>query len=115
MGQFRSFSNNPGFMHPQQGQLNAAMMMQPQFVQSPQGIMGGPQLMYPGQHHPQFMPPTGPQQPVPGANGYHSPGHPAAPMMAHQGSQQGQQMYGMSPSVQYSQPAYGPGQPGVPG
>lgn len=113
MGQFRSFSNTPQYMPPQQGQMAGPMMMQPQFIPGPQGMVGTPQMMYPGAH-PQFIPPTGPPQPVPGANGYPSPGRPSAPMMVHQGSQQGQPMYGMSPSVQYNQPAYGPGQHGGP-
>ena len=114
MGQFRGYSGNAQYMPPQQGQMGGPMMMQPQFMPGPQGMVGGPQMMYPG-GHPQFMPPGGPPQPGPGANGYPSPGRPAAPMMAHQGSQQGH-MYGMSPSVQYSQPAYGHGQqqPGGP-
>lgn len=103
--QFRSFSNNPQYMGPQQGQMGGPMMMQPPFM--PQGMVGGPQIMYPG-GHPPFMPPGGPPQPAPATNGY-SP-RPQATMMAHQGSQQGQPMYGMSPSVQYSQPAYGHGQ-----
>lgn len=112
MGQFRSFSNNPQqYMSPQQGQMGNGMMMQPQFMAGPQGMVPGPQMMYAG-GHPQFMPPSGPQ--IPGANGYPSPGRPAAPMMVHQGSQQGQQMYGMSPSVQYNQPVFTPGQPGGP-
>lgn len=115
MGQFRNFSGNQQYMPPQQGQIGGPMMMQPHFMPGPQGMVGGPQMMYPG-GHPQFMPPGGPPQPGPGANGYASPGRPAAPMMAHQGSQQGQPMYGMSPNVQYSQPAYGHGQqqPGGP-
>ncbi|KAI9158371.1 hypothetical protein HJFPF1_06365 [Paramyrothecium foliicola] len=113
MGQFRSFSNTPQYMPPQQGQIGAPMMMQPQFMPGPQGMVAAPQMMYPGAH-PQFIPPSGPPQPVPGANGYPSPGRPAAPMMVHQGSQQGQPMYGMSPNVQYTQPAYGPGQHGGP-
>lgn len=83
------------------------MMMQPHFMPGPQGMVGNPQMMYPG-GNPQFMPHGGPPQ-GPGANGYPSPGRPVAPMMAHQGSQQGQPMYGMSPSVQYSQPSFGPG------
>ncbi|EEU48001.1 uncharacterized protein NECHADRAFT_90259 [Fusarium vanettenii 77-13-4] len=112
MGQFRSFSNNPQYMSPQQGQMGGPMMMQPQFIPGPQGMVPGPQMMYPG-GHPQFMPPSGPQ-PVPGVNGYPSPGRPAAPMMAHQGSQQGQPMYGMSPNVQYNQPVFNPGQQGGP-
>ncbi|KAH6990625.1 hypothetical protein BKA56DRAFT_475158 [Ilyonectria sp. MPI-CAGE-AT-0026] len=106
MGQFRSFSNNPQYMSPQQGQMGPQMMMQPQFM-PPQGMVPGPQMMYPGSH-PQFMP-SGPQ-PVPGANGYPSPGRPSAPMMVHQGSQQGQPIYGMSPNVQYNQPVFTQGQ-----
>lgn len=114
MGQFRSFSNNPQYMPPQHGQMGGPMMMQPHFMPGPQG-MGGPHMMYPGGGSPHFMPPGGPPQQGPGANGYPSPGRPSAPMMAHQGSQQGQPMYGMSPNVQYSQPTYGPGQqPGGP-
>lgn len=113
-GQFRSFSNNPQYMPPQHGQMGGPMMMQPHFMPGPQG-MSGPHMMYPGAGNPHFMPPGGPPQPGPGANGYPSPGRPSAPMMAHQGSQQGQPMYGMSPNVQYSQPTYGPGQqPGGP-
>ncbi|KAF4984634.1 hypothetical protein FZEAL_210 [Fusarium zealandicum] len=112
MGQFRSFSNNPQYMTPQQGQMGGPMMMQPQFMPGPQGMVPGPQMMYPG-GHPQFMPPSGPQA-APGVNGYPSPGRPAAPMMAHQGSQQGQPMYGMSPNVQYNQPVFNPGQQGGP-
>ncbi|KAK7415846.1 poly(A)-binding protein binding protein [Neonectria punicea] len=108
---FRSFSNNPQYMSPQQGQMGGPMMMQPQFMPGPQGMVPGPQMMYPG-NHPQFMQ-SGPQ-PVPGANGYPSPGRPAAPMMVHQGSQQGQPMYGMSPNVQYNQPVFTPGQPNGP-
>ncbi|KFH46789.1 hypothetical protein ACRE_024530 [Hapsidospora chrysogenum ATCC 11550] len=106
MGQFRSFSGNPPYIPPQQGQMGGPVMMQPHFVPGPQGMVGGPQMMYPGAHA-QFLPPGGPPQPGPGATGYPSPGRPAAPMMAHQGSQQGQPMYGMSPNVQHSQPAYG--------
>ncbi|QUC21079.1 uncharacterized protein UV8b_05322 [Ustilaginoidea virens] len=112
MGQYRSFSNNPHYVSPQQGQIGGPLMMQPQFIPGPQGMIAGPQMMYHG-GHPQFMPPSGPPQPGPGGNGYPSPGRPAAPVMVHQGSQQGQQMYGMSPSVQYNQP-YGPGQPSGP-
>jgi hypothetical protein len=108
---YRSFSNSQQYMPPQQG--HQPMMMQPQFMHAPQGMVGGPQMMYPGAH-PQFMPPAGPHQPMPGTNGYPSPGRPQAPMMVHQGSQQGQAMYGMSPNVQYNQPAYGPAQGGAP-
>ncbi|KAG6010273.1 hypothetical protein E4U21_007322 [Claviceps maximensis] len=111
MAPYRSFSNNPHYMAPQQGQMGGPMMMQPQFLQGPQGMVAAPQMMYHA-GHPQFMPPTGPPQPGPVGTGY-SPGRPAAPVMVHQGSQQGQQMYGMSPGVQYNQP-YGLGQPNGP-
>lgn len=110
MGQFRSFSNNPHYAPHQQGQMGSPMMMQPQFIPGPQGIMAAPHMMYPSGHHPQFIAPSGPPQQVPSANGYPSPGRPAAPLMVHQGSQQGQHMYSMSPNVQYNQPAYAPGQ-----
>lgn len=113
MGQYRSFSNNPHYVPPQQGHMGGPMMMQHQFIHGPQGMVT-PQMMYHGAH-PQYMPPTGPPQPVPGGNGYPSPGRPAAALMMHQGSQQGQPVYGMSPNVQYNQPAYGPGQPSGPG
>lgn len=104
---YRSFSNNPQFMSPQQGQMGGPMMMQPQFIPGPQGMVPGPQMMYPG-GQPQFIPPSGPQ-PMPGVNGYPSPGRPAAPMMVHQGSQQGQQVYA-SPNIQYNQPVFPQGQ-----
>ncbi|RCI16605.1 hypothetical protein L249_2235 [Ophiocordyceps polyrhachis-furcata BCC 54312] len=107
MGQYRSFSNNPHYVPPQQGQMGGPVMMQPQFIPGPQGMVATPQMMYHGGHA-QFMPPSGPPQPVPGGTGYPSPGRPAAPVMVHQGSQQGQAMYGMSPNVQYNQPTYGP-------
>ncbi|EQL00502.1 PAB1 binding protein (Pbp1) [Ophiocordyceps sinensis CO18] len=109
MGQYRTFSANPHYVPPQQGQMSGPVMMQPQFIPGPQGMVAAPQVMYHG-GHPHFMPPSGPPQPVPGATGYHSPGRPAAPVMVHQGSQQGQPMYGMSPGVQFNQPAFGPGQ-----
>ncbi|QPG97954.1 hypothetical protein C2857_007088 [Epichloe festucae Fl1] len=112
MGPYRSFSNNPHYMAPQQGQMGGPMMMQPQFIHGHQGMVAAPQMMYHA-GHPPFMPPSGPPQPGSGGNGYPSPGRPAASVMVHQGSQQGQQMYGMSPSVQYNQP-YGPGQPSGP-
>ncbi len=47
---------------------------------------------------------------MPGTNGFPSPGRLVAPMMAHQGSHQGQP-YGMSPGMHYQQPAYTPQQP----
>ncbi|KAK3490483.1 uncharacterized protein B0T23DRAFT_162917 [Neurospora hispaniola] len=109
MGPFRSFSNNPQFMPQQQHHMGGPVMMQPQFIPGPNGALmaAGPQVqMYPG--HPQFIPAGGvPPQPMNGTNGYPSPGRPAAPMMVHQGSQQGQPgVYGMSPAVQYQQPAF---------
>lgn len=107
--QYRNFSGNPGFM-PQQPHMGGPVMMQPGFVPGPQGVPSMP--MYPGAHPP-FMQPAGvPPQPMPGSNGFPSPGRPAAPMMAPGGSQQGQPMYGMSPGPQYQQPAFPPQQPG---
>jgi len=93
------------------------MMMGPQYMTAPSPLMqGGPQMpMYAPGGHPQFMPPGPvPPQAMPGSNGYPSPGRPTAPMMAPQGSQQGQHMYGMSPGTmpQYQQPVFAPQQPG---
>ncbi|KAK6844759.1 hypothetical protein PG995_014869 [Apiospora arundinis] len=103
----RSFSNNPQYMPQQQMPMGGPMM--PQFM-NPQGMPAPQMQMYPSGG---FMPPgVGVPQPMPGANGYPSPGRPAAaPMMAHQGSQQGQPIYGMSPGMQYQQPVF-PQQPG---
>lgn len=105
----RSFSNNT-YMPPQGMHMGTPVMMPPQFVNH-QGMPAGQMPMYPA--NPQYMPPgaVAPQA-MPGANGYPSPGRPAAPMMVHQGSQQGQPMYGMSPGMPYSQPVYSqqPGQ-----
>ncbi|KAI0013231.1 hypothetical protein F4779DRAFT_625389 [Xylariaceae sp. FL0662B] len=107
MNQFnRSFSNSPQYLPQQPGAMGQPMMMQPQFM-SPQPMVAGPPQMqpYPAGHL-QFMPHGGtPPQPMPGANGFPSPGRAAPPMMVHQGSQQGQPMYGMSPNMQYQQPA----------
>jgi hypothetical protein len=114
MGQFRSFSHNPQFMAQQPHHMGAPMMAQPQFIQGPNGMVAtGP--MYPGAH-PQFIPAGAVPQPIPGSNGFPSPGRPAAPMMVHQGSHQGthqgqQAVYGMSPGMPYQQPAYPPQQP----
>ncbi|KAI1659291.1 hypothetical protein F4813DRAFT_388000 [Daldinia decipiens] len=107
MNQFnRSFSNSPQYVPQQPGAMGAPMMMQPQFMPQPM-VTGPPQMQpYPGTGHLQFMPPGAtPPQPMPGVNGYPSPGRPTAPLMVHQGSQQGQPIYNMSPSVQYQQPA----------
>jgi hypothetical protein len=104
MGQYRSFSNNPQYLPQQPAHMGAPMMIQPQFIAGPQGLVAAPQMqMYPAGGHPQFMSSVPPQS-IPGSNGYPSPGRPTAPMMVHQGSQQGQPVYGMSPNVQYQQP-----------
>ncbi|KAL2024312.1 hypothetical protein VTK56DRAFT_8794 [Thermocarpiscus australiensis] len=111
MGQYRSFSNNPQFIPQQPHHMAAPMMVQPQFISGPNGMVAaGP--MYPGAH-PQFIPAGAvPPQPMAGSNGFPSPGRPAAPMMVHQGSHQGQQaVYGMSPGMPYQQPAYTQQQP----
>ncbi|KAK0706339.1 hypothetical protein B0T26DRAFT_447860 [Lasiosphaeria miniovina] len=109
---FRSFSNNPQFLPQQQPHHMAAqMMVQPQYMTAPNGMVAaGPQVpMYPG---PPFMPPGAvpPQSmagSMAGSTGFPSPGRPAATMMVHQGSHQGQApVYGMSPGMQYQQPAY---------
>jgi hypothetical protein len=113
MAPFRSFSNNPQYIPQQPTHMAAPMIIQPQFITTaPQGMVTAPQMqMYPTAGHPQFIPPgAAPPQPMPGTNGYPSPGRPTAPMMVHQGSQQGQPVYGMSPSVQYQQPVFTPQQ-----
>lgn len=116
--QMRNFSHNPQQFMPQQpGQMGPPMMMGPGFMAAPSPMMQGTpqmQMAYPG-GHPNFVPPGPvPPQAMQGANGYPSPGRPAAPMMAHQGSQQGQHMYGMSPGTMppYQQPSFAPQQPG---
>jgi hypothetical protein len=116
MGPYRSVSNNPTYVPQQPNQMSGPMMMQPQFMSGPQGMVAAhPQFPgYPAMNQGQFVPggvPV-PQQPMPGSNGYGSPGRTAAPMMAHQGSQQGQPVYGMSPSMAYQQPMFVPQQPG---
>lgn len=110
--QFRNFSGTPQFLPPQAQHMGGPgqppfMMAQPA-PYMPNGMMPapGPMPMYPGA--PQYMQPlgAGPPPSVAGSNGYPSPNpRPAAPMMAHQGSYQGQQQmgYGMSPGVQYQQ------------
>ncbi|KAK4186115.1 PAB1-binding protein 1 [Podospora australis] len=106
MGQFRSFSNNGQFMQQQPHHMGTPMQV---FV-PPNGMVAtGP--MYPG-GHPQFIPPGPvPPQPMAGSNGFPSPGRPTAPMMAHQGSHQGQPAVYMSPAMPYQQVAYTPQQP----
>lgn len=111
MGQYRSYSNNPQYMSQQTHHMGGPMMVQPGYLPGPGGMVASaPQVqLYPGAH-PQFMPPGGvPPQPMAASNGFPSPGRPAAPMMVHQGSHQGQQpVYGMSPGMPYTQPAYTP-------
>ncbi|KAI1329367.1 hypothetical protein F5Y16DRAFT_108068 [Xylariaceae sp. FL0255] len=105
----RSLSNNGQYMPQQPGTMGAPMMMQPHFINP--GMVGAPpQLqMYPGGQP--FIPPGAAPQPMPsGVNGYPSPGRPSAPMMVHQGSQQGQAMYSQSPNMAYQQPSYAPQQ-----
>ncbi|KAI0161498.1 hypothetical protein GGR57DRAFT_360147 [Xylariaceae sp. FL1272] len=103
----RSLSNSGQYMPQQPGTMGAPIMMQQQFMNP--GMMGGPPQMpmYPtGQP---FIPPGAAPQSMPAAaNGYPSP-RPSAPMMVHQGSQQGQAMYGQSPNMSYQQP-YAPQQ-----
>ncbi|KAL7623926.1 poly(A)-binding protein binding protein [Parahypoxylon ruwenzoriense] len=114
MNQFnRSFSNTPQYVPQQPGGMGAPMMMQPQFM-SPQPMVAGPPQMQPyPTGHLQFMPPGAtPPQPMPGTNGYPSPGRPAAPLMVHQTSQQGQSMYTVSPGMPYQQPNFIPQQQG---
>ncbi|KAH9898712.1 hypothetical protein F4778DRAFT_771743 [Xylariomycetidae sp. FL2044] len=102
----RSFSNNNQYMPQQPGVMNGQMIVQPPYM-TPQGMMpaGPPQMpVYAPGHHHQYMPPGGtPPSGMSGANGYPSPGRPAAPMMAHQGSQQGQAVYS-SPAMAHQQP-----------
>ncbi|KAK0747461.1 hypothetical protein B0T21DRAFT_279548 [Apiosordaria backusii] len=110
MGQFRSYSNNPQFMSQQPHHMGAPIMGQPPFI-PPNGMaVTGP--MYPVSGPPYMPPGAVPPQPMVGSNGFPSPGRSAAaPMMAHQGSHQGQPpVYGMSPAMTYQQPAYTPQQ-----
>ncbi|KAI0484233.1 hypothetical protein GGR56DRAFT_662488 [Xylariaceae sp. FL0804] len=96
----RSLSGNAQYMPQQPGVMGGPVMMQPPFMAP--GMVPPQMHMYPGGQP--FMPPgVGPQS-MPAANGYPSPGRPSAPMMAPQGSQQGQPMYAQSPSMQYQQP-----------
>ncbi|KAH0551433.1 hypothetical protein GP486_007352 [Trichoglossum hirsutum] len=109
MAHFGQYPGVPQFVPQQGGQVSATMMAH--------GPSGGPfmiphvplgQMYPPGQVHTyaQHGPP-----PPPGSTGYPSPGRGAAPIMMHQGSQQGQppqvMMIGMSPG-QHVQPIYAP-------
>jgi hypothetical protein len=105
VGAYRTASNNAPYIAQQPGQMAGPMMMQPPFMSGPQGMVTTHQ--FPG--YPVTM--SVPQQPMPGSNGYSSPGRAAAPMMAPGGSQQGQS-YGMSPGMTYQQLTFVPPQPG---
>ncbi|KAH8842081.1 hypothetical protein MCOR07_007026 [Pyricularia oryzae] len=114
MNNYRSFSNNPQYMPQQNSSPMTVPMIQGQFLPAPnQMVAGGPPMMYPGGHQ-QFVPGgAAAPQPIPGATGgYPSPGRPQAAMMSQQGSQQGQPMYGVSPSMQFQQPVFPSGHPG---
>ncbi|ESZ92630.1 hypothetical protein SBOR_6984 [Sclerotinia borealis F-4128] len=102
MQPFRSLSQNHQFM-PQQAHMGQPMMMPNPAggFMPPQGMAPGPQMMYPPGAQGQFMPPNNGHPPAMPNGGYPSPGR-GAPMMMHQGSQQGHQpVYGMSPGPQY--------------
>jgi len=115
MAQYRSFSGGHQFVPPQATHMGGPVMIQGPagnaFMGGPGMVSPAPQMIYPvGQPH--FVPQgTGPPPVMPGSAGYPSPGR-GAPMMMTQGSQQGQQMYGMSPGVQYGQPIYAQQPPG---
>lgn len=117
--QFRQFSGAPQFVSQHNGHIAPMMAHSPSggpLVGLPQG-MGSPyshQMYTPNPVH-AYPHHAGPPAPQPGSNSFPSPGR-AAPMMIHQGSQQGQpahqmMMFGMSPGQQ-SQHLYVPQQPG---
>jgi hypothetical protein len=114
MAQYRSYSGGHQFL-PQQTPHIAGPVMMPAptangFI-GPGGIVSpAPQMIYPASQ-PHFIPQGNGPPPMPGSNGYHSPGR-SAPMMVTQGSQPGQSVYGMSPGMQYGQPIYAQQQPG---
>ena len=122
MAPLRQFSGAPHFVSQHGGHITAPMMTHSpsgghlssmsqgyggSFTQQMPVYSPNPVHAYP--HH------GGPPPPQPGSNGYPSPGR-GAPMMIHQGSQQGQpahqmMMFGMSPGQQ-TQHLYVPHQPG---
>ncbi|EGC41258.1 PAB1 binding protein [Histoplasma capsulatum var. duboisii H88] len=113
----RHYPGGPQFVHPQNGMGPPMMAQQPSngpYAGMPQGIgvPYNPQMpMYSpnaGHAYPQHVPP--PPQPH---SGYPSPSR-GAPMMMHQGSQQGHppQPIMFMNSGQHGQPVYGPQQPG---
>jgi hypothetical protein len=100
---YRSLSQSHQFVPPQ-GHMGPIMMQNPNatFLTS-QGMAPGPALLYgpQGGQGPFMQPGNGPP-PMPGVNGFPSPGgRPVAPMMMNQGSQQGhaQPLYGMNPGM----------------
>ncbi|KAL5345803.1 poly(A)-binding protein binding protein [Pseudogymnoascus australis] len=114
MAQFRSYSGGHQFMPQQPTHMGGPVMIQGpagSFIGNPNLMAPGPPMMYPvNQAH--FTPQgNGPPPPMAGSNGYPSPGR-SAPMMMPGGSQQGQQVYGMSPGMQYGQPIYAQQPPG---
>jgi hypothetical protein len=114
--QYRHFSQ--GQYPQQQHNMGTPMMIpQPGFM-TPAGMIPAgqpPMAMYPAAVPQYIQQQGGPPASVGGQNGYHSPGRPAAPMMAPQGSHQGQQfVYGASPGIQFQQPMYHPQQPQPP-
>jgi hypothetical protein len=113
MTQYRSYSGGHQFV-PQQAPHMGGPVMMP--APAGNGFMGptgmvtpAPQMMYPG-GQPHFIPQGNGPPPMPGSNGYPSPGR-TAPMMMQQGSQPGQSVYGMSPGMQYGQPIFTQQQP----
>lgn len=109
--QFRSYSGGGQQFVPQQPtHMGGPVMMagpQAPYFGSPNLMAPGPQMMYPASQPMPFPQQGGPPVPMPGANGYPSPGRPVgAPMMMQSGSQQGQQAYPMSPGMQFGQPIY---------
>lgn len=112
--QYRTYSGGHQFVPQPGGHMGAPIMMQAPngngFMAAPGMVSPAPQMMYPVSG-PHFVP-QGPPPNIPGANGFPSPGR-GAPIMMHQGSQQGHQpIYGMSPNMQYGQPIYGQQPPG---
>ncbi|KAI9811605.1 MAG: hypothetical protein M1827_005354 [Pycnora praestabilis] len=119
LAHMRQYQGGPQFINPQAAHMGAPMMIHQgsagPFMGVPQGmgIPFNPQLAgySPNQGHayPQHI---GHAPPPPGSSGYSSPGR-GAPMMMHQGSQQGQppqQMIFMTPG-QHGQAMYAPQQP----
>lgn len=114
MAAFRSYSGGHQFMPQQPTPMGGPVMIQGPggaYIGTPNLMAPGPPMLYPvGQPH--FVPQQGgPPALMAGSNGYSSPGR-GAQMMIPSGSQQGQQVYGMSPGMQYGQPVYAQQAPG---